>query len=92
MEKCFIGFGQSGNAANHKFSFKGQMSAVYLFGEPLSHSAIAAIYRLGPGYKVSLYCFCVMFVLKVPPPLVIILPCFNGCTWQSYLEIARCLI
>ena len=53
MEKCFVGFGQTGKASDHKFSFKGQMSAVYLFGEPLSQSAIAAIYRLGPGYKVS---------------------------------------
>ena len=55
MEKCFIGFGESGNAADKKFSFKGQMSAFYMFRGPLSHSVIAAIYRLGPGYTVSLY-------------------------------------
>ena len=55
MDKCFIGLGQAaGKAADHKCSFKGQMSAVYLFGEPLNQSATAAIYRLGPGYKVIL--------------------------------------
>eukprot|EP00795_Rhopilema_esculentum_P000600 gene600-10293_t len=51
MERCFVGFGQTGKALDHKYSFKGQMSAFYLFGEPLSQSATAAIYRLGPGYK-----------------------------------------
>ena len=52
MERCFVGFGQTGKALDHKYSFKGQMSAFYLFGESLSQSATAAIYRLGPGYKV----------------------------------------
>ncbi len=55
MDKCFIGLGHIGKPSEHKYSFKGQMSAVYLFAEPLSQSAIAAIYRLGPGYKVRRY-------------------------------------
>eukprot|EP00794_Sanderia_malayensis_P007274 gene7274-8085_t len=51
MDKCFIGLGQIEQHDRLKYSFKGQMSAVYLFGEPLNQTTTAAIYRLGPGYK-----------------------------------------
>ena len=33
--------------------FCGQLSSVYLFSEALTPQQIAAIYYLGPGYKVS---------------------------------------
>lgn len=49
MDKCFIG-GSHMNDPKHKF--KGQMSAVYLFAEPLAYNVVIALYRLGPGYKV----------------------------------------
>ena len=35
--------------------FCGQMSSVYIFSEALTSTHIAALYQLGPGYKVSLY-------------------------------------
>ena len=50
MDKCFVGGSASGEP---KHVFKGQMSALYLFGEPLQQNTIAAMYRLGPGYKVG---------------------------------------
>ena len=58
-DKCFIG---GSHLNDTQYVFKGQMSAVYLFAEPLGYNTIIALYRLGPGYKVCssfrhLYCF-----------------------------------
>lgn len=49
MDKCFIG-GSHTTDATHVF--KGQMSAIYVFAEPLAYNVVIALYRLGPGYKV----------------------------------------
>lgn len=35
--------------------FCGQMSSIYVFSEALQAQHIAAIYQLGPGYKVSIF-------------------------------------
>lgn len=52
MDKCFIG----GSHLNNKLhAFKGQMAAVYVISEPLTHSIVIALYRLGPGYKVKYF-------------------------------------
>ena len=55
MDKCFIG-GSHSNDATHVF--KGQMSAIYVFSEPVTNNLVIALYRLGPGYKVH----CLFFI------------------------------
>lgn len=61
-DKCFIG-GSHMNDIQH--IFKGQMSAIYVFAEPLGYNTVIALYRLGPGYKVFLsFSFC-CFVTRI---------------------------
>ena len=50
-DKCFLG---SSSVSTEDAVFQGQMSAVYLFKEPLSHERVAALHKLGPTYKVVL--------------------------------------
>ncbi|XP_066920240.1 lipopolysaccharide-responsive and beige-like anchor protein, partial [Clytia hemisphaerica] len=47
-DKCFIG---GSHMSDTLHIFKGQMSAIYIFAEPLSYNTVIALYRLGPGYK-----------------------------------------
>ena len=50
-DKCFLG---SSPVSTVDAVFQGQMSAVYLFKEPLSHERVAVLHKLGPTYKVVL--------------------------------------
>lgn len=58
-DKCFIG-GSHLNDIQH--IFKGQMSAIYVFAEPLGYNTVIALYRLGPGYKVLFKYYLFLFV------------------------------
>ncbi len=40
--------------------FCGQMSSVYVFSEALNQTQVAAMYQLGPGYKV---CQCISIII-----------------------------
>ena len=48
-DKCFLGSSPSATADT---TFQGQMGAIYLMKERLNRETVAALYRLGPGYKV----------------------------------------
>ena len=50
FDKCFLG---STPVSTADVVFQGQMAAAYLFKEPLSVEAVAALHKLGPGYKVQ---------------------------------------
>lgn len=52
FDKCFLGASSDGDPDT---MFCGQMSAVYLFNEYLTANQVAAIYSLGPGYKVCIH-------------------------------------
>ena len=54
FDKCFLG--GSPNAIPQSV-FQGQMSAVYLWKEPIQTGTIAALCKLGPGYKVHISSF-----------------------------------
>ena len=50
FDRCFIGSSQEMDLDT---MYCGQMSTLYLFSEALAPQQIAAIYYLGPGYKVG---------------------------------------
>ena len=52
FDKCHIGATPEMEADT---VFCGQISSIYLFSEALQQQQIAAMYTLGPGYKVKTY-------------------------------------
>lgn len=49
FDKCFLGSTPSSTA---DVVFEGQLSAAYLFKEPLNAEVVGALHKLGPRYKV----------------------------------------
>ena len=49
FDRCYIG---ATPEMDEQRVFRGQMSAIYLFGEALTPHQVCAMHRLGAGYKV----------------------------------------